>query len=57
MTDKKTILCDKQEEDGGPHWLSTEGRTNPNALAEIRAKNRARYLAEQEAKRRKSNAP
>lgn len=38
-----TIYIDLNDYSGGPHWLSPLGKVNREA---IRAKNRAKYLAE-----------
>ena len=51
---KKVIIHDIVEDEGGPHWLSKEGKQGDKGqrtLAQITAENRQRYLAEQAAKR------
>jgi hypothetical protein len=55
--EKPTWITDAAEDAGGPRWLSPAGKTNHDpkkTLAEIRAKHRAKWLAEQKAKRERS---
>lgn len=55
----KTILSDKSEDAGGPHWLSPAGRKPqgpPRSKEEIRQAARARWLGAQEARRRREKA-
>ncbi len=42
---RKPFVIDLSQEDGQPHWLSSEGRHNPNRQRDIRKKHRDAYLA------------
>ncbi len=44
MSRKPTII-DLSQEDGHPHWLSPEGRHNPNRQRDVHKKHRDAYLA------------
>jgi hypothetical protein len=45
MSRKPTILSDISEDAGGPHWLSKQGRHNPNRQRDVHGKHRDAYLA------------
>jgi len=44
------------EPDNLPHWLSKEGKHNPNRQSEIRKKHRDAYLARKKAEKDNANA-
>jgi hypothetical protein len=48
-----TVKIDLADDDGKPHWLSPKGNPRPT-LAQIRKKNRDKYLAELKAKHEES---
>jgi len=57
---KKVIIHDISEDQGGPHWLSQEGKQGDKpkrTLQEITAEHRARWLAEQKARREREKKP
>ena len=42
---RKPFVIDLSQEDGQPHWLSSEGRHNPNRQRDVHKKHRDAYLA------------